>query len=124
MEQEQLPTETPDPAEHPDTPEPAAPPDEVSALRQELRDTVERYRALVQASAPDVPPELIVGDSAEEIDASLAASLELVARVRRQVEAQLQAERVPAGAPVRAAPNLAGLSPAEKIAHALRQMAR
>jgi len=41
--------------------------------------------------------------------------------VRRQLEAQAEAERVPTGAPARTPPDLGALSPQEKIAYALRR---
>jgi chromosome segregation ATPase len=74
-----------------------------------------RYRALVLAHEPDLPADLVAGDSIEAVDESLAQARQTVAQVRQHIEQQAQALRVPAGAPVRAAPDTSDLSPAEKI---------
>lgn len=92
---------------------------EVAALKQQLSSAAQRYRALILAGASEVPEELVKGETLEEVDASFTAAQEMVARVRRQLEAKAQAERVPAGAPSRTPPDFGGLSPIEKIAYAL-----
>ena len=81
---------------------------------EESRQLAERYRAALVQAAPDVPPDLIQGESVEELDRALAAAREIVARVCEQVQTQAAA-RIPTGSPVRGAPDLGGLSPAEKI---------
>ena len=85
-----------------------------TAAAEESRQLAERYRAALVQAAPDVPPDLIQGESVEELDRALAAAREIVARVREQVQTQAAA-RIPTGSPVRGAPDLGGLSPAEKI---------
>ena len=85
-----------------------------TAAAEESRRLAERYRAALVQAAPDVPPDLIQGESVEELDRALAAAREIVARVREQVQTQAAA-RIPTGSPVRGAPDLGGLSPAEKI---------
>ena len=85
-----------------------------AAAAEESRRLAERYRAALVQAAPDVPPDLIQGESVEELDRALAAAREVVARVREQVQTQAAA-RIPTGSPVRGAPDLSGLSPAEKI---------
>ena len=85
-----------------------------TAAAEESRRLAERYRVVLVQAAPDVPPDLIQGESVEELDRSLAAAREVVARVREQVQTQAAA-RIPTGSPVRGAPDLGGLSPAEKI---------
>jgi len=92
---------------------------EVAALKQQLSSAAQRYRALILAGAPEVPEELVRGETVEEVDASFAAAQQMVAKVRRQLEATAQAERVPAGAPPRTPPDFGALSPQEKIAYAL-----
>ena len=92
---------------------------EVDALKQQISSAAQRYRALILAGAPEVPEELVKGETVEEVDASFAAAQQMVAKVRRQLEATAQAERVPAGAPPRTLPDFGGLSPQEKIAYAL-----
>lgn len=95
------------------------PTSEADALRAQLAGAAQRYRELLLAGAPEVPAELVSGATIEEVDASFAAARGVVAEVRRRIEEQSGAEHVPAGAPPRAAPDLSGLSPAEKIAFAL-----
>ncbi len=92
---------------------------EAATLKEQLGLAVARYREMALAKALDVPAELVVGETVEEIDASLAAAQALVDRVRKQMEARAAAERVPTGAPARKPPDLSALSPREKIAYAL-----
>jgi uncharacterized coiled-coil protein SlyX len=92
---------------------------EVTALQQRLSGAAAKYRDLLLATAPEVPEELVRGETPEEVEASFAAAREVVVKVRRQLEAQAEAERVPTGAPARTPPDLGALSPQEKIAYAL-----
>ncbi|MFQ5988222.1 MAG: hypothetical protein ACE5H6_05185 [Dehalococcoidia bacterium] len=92
---------------------------EVAALKEKLSGAAARYRALILAGAPEVPEELVRGETPDEVEASFAAAQEMVEKVRRQLEAKAQAERVPAGAPARTPPDLGALSPSGKIAYAL-----
>lgn len=95
---------------------------EEEAVRlRERDDAVARYRGAVLAAAPEVPEDLVAGETVQEVDAALAQAKELVERVRRQLLAQSRAERVPAGAPARHGPDLSVLSPQEKISYALRR---
>ena len=64
------------------------------------RDAV-RYRDLLLASEPDLPAELVLGDTVEAIEQSLVQARQTVAQVRQHIEQQAQALRVPAGAPIR-----------------------
>lgn len=88
---------------------------------QRERDAAARYRELVVRSEPSLPPDLIAGDTVDAIDASLAAAREVAARVRSHIEAQAHASRVPAGAPQRTGPDLAAMTPDEKINYGLAQ---
>jgi len=99
--------------------------EEMEVLRQELVEVrttateetqrlAERYRTALLQAAPDVPAGLVQGASVEELDRSLVAAREVVARVREHVQAEAVA-RIPAGSPVRGTPNTDSLSPAEKI---------
>jgi len=92
---------------------------EVAVLKEQLSSAAQRYRALILAGASEVPEELVKGETLEEVDASFTAAQQMVAKVRRQLEATAQAERVPAGAPTRTPPDFGALSPQEKIAYAL-----
>jgi hypothetical protein len=84
-----------------------------AAATEETRRLAERYRDALLAAAPDVPPDLVRGESVEELDGSLAAARDVVTRVRERLEAQAAAQ-IGAGSPVRGT-DAGALSPAEKI---------
>jgi len=94
---------------------------ELTAIKQSLSGAVTKYRAAVLASAPGIPQEMVKGESLDEIDASLELARGIVIKVRQQLEVEAEANKVPAGAPPRMPQDLSALSPAEKIAYALRK---
>ncbi len=94
---------------------------EAEALRAQLADTLERYRELLLARDPDVPVEMVQGGSVAELESSYERASGLVERVRRRASEQAAQERVPAGAPARRGPELASLTPQEKIVRGLQQ---
>jgi septal ring factor EnvC (AmiA/AmiB activator) len=90
------------------------------AEREEsLAQAISSYRALIVKYNPSVSEEQIVGDSIEEIDASLAGAQALINRVRQELEAEMAAARIPAGAPQRTPADLSTLSPRDKIQYAI-----
>ncbi len=93
--------------------------DNLSKLDESLKQAIADYKALVIQSNPDIPEELVTGDSIEAIDNSLASAKELISKVRQGMEAEISLARVPAGAPQRTAPDLSALSPREKIQYAI-----
>ena len=93
--------------------------DNLNKLNESLKQVVASYKTLVIQSNPDVPEELITGDSIEAITDSLAAAKELVTKIRKGMEAEISVARVPIGAPERTAPDLSALSPREKIQYAI-----
>ena len=102
--------------------------DEVAAARSEaeelrvgLRSAAEKYRQAVLASRAEVPPDLVGGETVEEVDRQLEAALRMVAQLKSHLESQAQAQRVPTGAPARRALDTAALSPTEKISYGLGQ---
>jgi chromosome segregation ATPase len=97
---------------------------EVEALRASLKAAASKYRDALLASQPEVPPDLVTGETVEEVDQQLEAALRMVAQLRGHLETQAQALRVPSGAPARRAPDLSALSPTEKIVHGLSQQQR
>jgi len=104
----------------------AARDEEIAGLRQEsealqvnLKAAASKYRDVLLAGRPDVPPDLVSGETVEEVDQQLEAALRMVAQLRSHLESQAQALRVPTGAPARRAPDLSALSPGEKIAYGL-----
>jgi chromosome segregation ATPase len=92
----------------------------LDATAAEGRAAANRYRELLMASEPDLPAELISGDSVSEIDEAAVRARQTVAQVRQHLETQAQALRVPAGAPVRGGPDTSAMTPAEKIRLGLR----
>ena len=97
---------------------------EMAVLKGSLSGAVAKYRAALLATAPEVPAELVKGESIDEIDASLEQARGIVSKVRQQLEADAEANKVPTGAPERTPQDLSALSPAEKIAYALRKSLR
>jgi uncharacterized phage infection (PIP) family protein YhgE len=94
---------------------------EAEELRSGLRSAAEKYRQALLASRAEVPPDLVSGETVEEVDRQLEAALRMVAQLKSHLESQAQAQRVPTGAPARRAPDLAALSPTEKISYGLAQ---
>lgn len=88
-------------------------------LEESLAQAISSYRALAVKYNPGVPEEQIVGDSIEEIDRSLASAQALINRVRQELEAEMAAARIPAGAPQRTPADLSALSPRDKIQYAI-----
>jgi hypothetical protein len=97
---------------------------DLAAIKESLSGAVVKYRAAVLASAPEIPGELVKGESIAEIDASLEQARGIVSKVRQQLESEAEANKVPAGAPERTQQDLSALSPAEKIAYALKKSLR
>jgi hypothetical protein len=97
---------------------------EMAVLKGSLSGAVAKYRAALLATAPEIPTELVKGESIDEIDASLEQARGIVSKVRQQLEADAEANKVPTGAPERTPQDLSALSPAEKIAYALRKSLR
>ena len=77
---------------------------QVAALRGNLAQAVGKYRTRLLAESPEVPEELVRGDTPEEVETSFAAARQVVERIKQKLEAQTSAERVPAGAPARGLP--------------------
>ena len=92
---------------------------DLEETRQRLELAVAKYRLLALERQPQIPPELVSGDSVEAVDRSLATARALVEQVRRQLEAEMQSRRVPAGSPGRQGADVSALSPRDKIAYAL-----
>jgi len=93
----------------------------VAAFEEQRRGATARYRELLLAREPGLPADLVEGESVEEVDASAARARQTVLQVRERLEAETQASRVPAGAPVRGGQDISTLSPAEKIRFGLQQ---
>ena len=87
----------------------------------ERRAALARYRETLLAQSPELPADLITGDTLEAVDRSAGAARELVARVREQVASADAARPVPTGSPPRRGPDTSAMSPAEKIRYGLSE---
>ena len=99
---------------------------ERDALRAQLSAAAVGYRTALLAGAPEVPPDLVNGETPDEIDRSFARAHAIVQAIRERTSAMASASGgpppaipVPAGAPVRGAPDTSAMSAAEKIRYAL-----
>jgi len=85
-----------------------------------LDTAVAKYLGVAKALNPSVPGDIIGGVTIEEIDASVEKGSGIVAAVRKTIEAEAAAGKVPAGAPERGGIGTEGLSPREKIAAGIK----
>lgn len=88
-------------------------------LGDSLAQAVTSYKAMVIGAHPQLPAELICGETIEAINESLDKAGTLVNKVRQGLEAEMMSARMPSGAPARTAPDLSALSPREKIQYAI-----
>ena len=96
--------------------------EEVERLRESVvtaeaqgKEAVRRYRDAMLEREPQLPADLVAGDSITELDAAIERARQTVAQVRQHLDQQAQALRIPAGAPARGDPDVSDLSSAEKI---------
>jgi hypothetical protein len=104
---------------------------DIVALREDidrhdadLRAAAARYRELILESDPLLTPELIAGETIEEVEASARRARDVALRVRTQIERETQAARVPAGAPARRGIDVGAMTPEQKIRYGLAQRER
>jgi len=102
--------------------------DAAAPLTAALIDAAARYQALIVLTNPEIPAQLIVGNTIAELEASLTIGKAIVQKVKESLEAQAlaaeSASPIPAGAPPRQGIDLSSLSPQEKIMEGLRQRDR
>jgi len=91
----------------------------ISELEQAMTSAITGYKAMVTQSHPEVPEELISGDTIESINESLVKAKTLINKVKQGLEAEITSSKIPAGAPPRIPPDLSALSPREKIQYAI-----
>ena len=93
----------------------------LEAQREATRAAVARYREALLASDAALPPDLVAGETLEELDASVAAARQAVALIRERVaaEAREHPHGFPVGAPARTPHPTHTMSSAEKIAAGL-----
>jgi len=94
---------------------------EIAGLRVKLGGAATKYRQLILSGSPEVPEELVKGETVEEVEASFANARQVVERVKQGLEGKQQRERVPTGAPPRSPLDVSAMSPQEKIVYALRK---
>ena len=95
---------------------------ELARQRDLACTAVARYREAVLAAEPDLPPEMVRGQSIEDVDASIVAARTMVARVRERVESRRPSERgFPAGASARESSAQGHLTARQKIAAGLQE---
>jgi chromosome segregation ATPase len=92
----------------------------VSEAQSATREAVQRVRQSILDREPDLPHELVTGETVADLDSALTAARQTVAQVRQHLEQQAQSLRVPAGAPVRTVGDTAPLTPGEKIRAGLK----
>ena len=100
---------------------------EIDGLKQALDEVgnaiaraVAAYKEMAVQANPGLPAELIAGATIEAVKESVKNARAVMDRVRQEMEAEAVRSRIPAGAPPRAAPDLSGLSPREKIQQGLK----
>ncbi len=91
----------------------------LTKLEADLEKATTGYRQMLISNNPDILPELIGGKSIEALDHSLTTGRELTEKVKKQLEKQKDAERIPGGAPARTPPDTSNLSSHEKIVYGL-----
>ena len=97
--------------------------------QQVVKDLTDSYtlavsaykKALAQAN-PGVPLDMLTGDTIDTVDQSLVGAQALVEQVRASITAEINAGKVPAGAPARTPPDLSAMSAREKIAYAVNKV--
>ena len=86
---------------------------------------VEDYKQIVLQANPLFTPEIIGGETIEDVKASIGKATSLVSKVKEGLEAQAtalaQLNVVPAGAPQRTGPDVSSMSTKEKINLGLEQ---
>lgn len=102
----------------------AAAAERTEALEAQVKSAAERYRTVALERSPELPEELVAGETVEEIDLAIERARETVSRVRGHLESRAQARRVPVGAPVRSEPDRSAMSAEEKIKFGLQQQER
>ncbi len=91
----------------------------LAEINNTLAQAVASYKALVVETNPEVPDELITGDTIDAINESLENARALIDRVKQGIEAEVSKTKIPVGAPQRTPLDLSVLSPREKIQYAI-----
>ncbi|MEX2032928.1 MAG: hypothetical protein WEA81_08685 [Dehalococcoidia bacterium] len=95
---------------------------EVARQRTLTRQAVTRYREALLAAEPDLPPDLVRGETLEEIDSATESARATVKRIRERVTS-VRPRGFPVGAPARSSERegRGRMSAQEKIAAGLQE---
>ena len=93
---------------------------ELAAAREAHGQAVTRYRDALVTGHPEIPAELILGESIQALFDSVTKGTAVVNQVKATLDKEAQAAKVPAGAPVQEAIALEGLGSREKIAEGIK----
>ena len=74
---------------------------ELAAVKEARDEAVSKYLGMAKASNPQVPVDMISGETIAEIDAAVEKGKGLVSAVKKTLESETAAAKVPAGAPTR-----------------------
>ena len=88
----------------------------LARLQSDFGVAVSKYREHLLAQHPEIPAELVEGNSIEEVNDSLLKAQKVVETVRQHLE-----EDIPAGAPARSGPDVESLSPRQKIEYGIQR---
>ena len=93
---------------------------ELASAKEARNQAVSKYLGMAKASNPQVPQDMISGETIAEIDASVEKGKGLVASVKKTLESETAAAKVPAGAPTRGE-STEGMTNKELIAAGIKQ---
>ncbi|MFQ5997340.1 MAG: hypothetical protein ACE5KP_06955 [Dehalococcoidales bacterium] len=91
----------------------------LAEINETLAQAIASYKSLLVETNPEIPADLITGDTIEALNESLENARALIDKVKQGIEAEASKTKVPAGAPQRAPLDLSVLSPREKIQYAI-----
>lgn len=86
-----------------------------------LTEAVAGYTELVKQANPGPVAEMIQGNSIEAVNESLKSATALVEKVKKELGAESERVRIPAGAPQRTSIDLSALSSQEKIKYGIEK---
>lgn len=93
----------------------------LDASARQAADAASRYREALLRAEPSLPADMLEGETIDELDAALELARSIAGRIDAEAR-RIAAGATPAGAPERGAPNLAGLSPEQKIRIGLERL--
>lgn len=95
---------------------------QVALLEEKLDSAIQGYRLALLETSPEIPSDMLTGETAEELQQSLALARSVVEQVKGRLEAEAERGRVPAGSPARQQADVSRLSAQEKITLGLERM--